>query len=70
MYDEIARFKASSLLDAFAGGRADYVMVDVEGFDDSVVYNGPGAPSAGTGASEARSCSVRPGGLMWWSSVR
>ena len=38
-YDEIACFKASSLLDAFAGGRADYVMVDVEGFDDSVVYS-------------------------------
>ena len=30
-YDEIACFKAASLLDAFAGGRADYVMVDVEG---------------------------------------
>ena len=29
-YDEIACFKAASLLDAFAGGRADYVMVDVE----------------------------------------
>lgn len=38
-FDEIACFKASSLLDAFAGGRADYVMVDVEGFDDSVVYS-------------------------------
>ena len=38
-YDEIACFKASALLDAFAGGRADYVMVDVEGFDDSVVYS-------------------------------
>ena len=39
VFDEIACFKASSLLDAFAGGRADYVMVDVEGFDDSVVYS-------------------------------
>ncbi len=38
-YDEIACFKASALLDAFAGGRADYVMIDVEGFDDSVVYS-------------------------------
>ncbi len=39
VYDEIACFKAASLLDAFVGGRADYVMVDVEGFDDSVVYS-------------------------------
>ena len=39
VYDEIACFKAASLLDAFTGGTADYVMVDVEGFDDTVVYS-------------------------------
>ena len=41
MFDEIACFKASALLDAFAGVCiCGYIyMVDVEGFDDSVVYS-------------------------------
>ena len=56
--------KASSLLDAFAGGRADYVMVDVEGFDDSVVYSlDLGRHRPKLIAFESRSCSVRPEAL-------
>ena len=36
---ELEAKEAAALLDAFAGGRAYFVMIDVVGFDDSVVYS-------------------------------